>query len=141
MYAHFPASTVMAYLRDGGGWSHLGSYAAATLLGCIGYGSVFLLMGCLFKNPTFPAAAVLIWESINSFVPAILQKFSVIYFLKSLCPIEAPPQVGSFFSMLLVNADPVSPTVAIAGGIGFALLVLVVAALQVRRMEVNYGTD
>ena len=94
MYAHFPAAMVGSYLRDGNGWSHLAAYAGATALGCLGYaGSVFLLMGALFRNPIFPAAAILIWESINAFVPPLLQKFSVIYYLKSLCPIEAPPDV------------------------------------------------
>jgi ABC-type transport system involved in multi-copper enzyme maturation permease subunit len=141
LYAHFPAATVSSYLRDGNGWSHLFSYAGATLLGCIGYGSVFLLMGAIFRNPIFPAAAVLIWESINAFLPAMLQKFSVIYYLKSLCPIEAPPDVGPPLSMLIVNADPISPVIAVGGMLLFAAFVVVIAAVQVRRMEINYGTD
>jgi ABC-type transport system involved in multi-copper enzyme maturation permease subunit len=141
MYAHFPASTVITYLRDDNGWSHLGAYAGTTALGCVGYGSVFLLMGALFRNPIFPAAAILIWEGINTFVPPLLQKFSVIYYLKSLCPIEAPPTVGPPFSLFLVNADPVAPGVAITGILLFTLLVVIIATLQVRRMEINYGTD
>jgi hypothetical protein len=141
MYAHFPISMVNAYLRDGNGWSHLAGYAGTTALGCIGYGSVFLLMGALFRNPIFPAAAILIWESINAFVPPLLQKFSVIYYLKSLCPIEAPPGIGPPFSLLLVNADPIAPGLAISGILLFTILVVVIAALQVRRMEINYGTD
>jgi hypothetical protein len=141
MYAHFPSSMTMAYLREGG-WSHLFAYAGITVLGCVGYGSVFLLAGALFRNPIFPAAAVLIWESINAFVPAVLQKFSVIYYLKSLCPIEAMPNLSdSPFAILIVNADPISPMIAIPGILLFTALVLVVAALQVRRMEINYGTD
>jgi hypothetical protein len=110
-------------------------------LGCIGYGSVFLLTGTLFRNPIFPAAGILIWESINSFLPPLLQKFSVIYYLKSLCPIDAPPNVGTPLSLLTVNADPVAPAVAVAGMLVFTFMVLVIAALQVRRMEINYGTD
>ena len=85
------------------------------MLGCVGYGSVFLLAGALFRNPVFPAAGMLIWESVNTLLPALLQKFSVIYYLKSLCPMEAPIEGGSFASMLVVNADPVSPFIAIAG--------------------------
>lgn len=141
MYAHFPATTVISYLRDGNGWSHLAAYAGTTVLGCIGYGSVFLLMGALFRNPIFPAAAILIWESINAFVPPLLQKFSVIYYLKSLCPIEAPPGVPPPFSLMIVNADPIEPAVAICGMLLFTLLVVFIAAMRIRRMEINYGTD
>ncbi len=141
LYIHFPSSTVMSYLREGGGWSHLIAYAGVTILGCVGYGSVFLLSGALFRNPIFPAAGVLIWESINTFLPSVLQKFSVIYYLKSLCPIDAPPNLEGPLAMLTVNADPISPMIAIPGILLFTALVLVVAALQVRRMEINYGTD
>jgi hypothetical protein len=141
LYAHFPAVTVAAYLRDGHGWQHLAAYASTTALGCIGYGSVFLLMGALFRNPIFPAAAILIWESINTFLPPLLQKVSVIYYLKSLCPIEAPPDVGPPLSLLVVNADPASPAVAISGIILFTVMVLLITAAQVRRMEINYGSD
>ena len=141
LYAHFSSTTIMAYLRDGHGWWHVASYAGTTVLGCVGYGSVFLLAGALFKNPIFPAAIVAVWESINSFVPPLLQKFSVIYYLKSMCPIEAPPDVGPPLSLLIVNADPISPVIAVPGILLFTCLVLVVAALQVRRMEINYGVE
>jgi len=141
MYAHFPWTTVSSYLRDGNGWSHLAAYAGASALGCIGYGSVFLLAGALIRNPIFPAAALFIWEGINAFVPSLLQKFSVVYYLKSLCPIEAPPGVPPPLSLLIVNADPIEASVAVCGMLVFTLLVVVIAALQVRRMEINYGTD
>lgn len=141
MYAHYPSSVVTGYLRDGQGTAHLAAYAATALLGCIGYGSVFLLTGTLFRNPIFPAAAVLIWESINSFLPGLLQKFSVIYYLKSLLPIDSPLSNGTPFSVLTVNVDPVAPAIAVVGMFVFTALVLVVAALQVRRMEINYGSD
>ncbi len=138
---HFPYDMVMSYLRFGNGWSHLAAYVGATILGCVGYGSVFLLAGALFKNPIAPAAIVAVWESINSFLPGVLQKFSVIYYLKSMCPIEASPDVGPPFSLLVVNADPISPAIAVPGIIAFTLLVLVVAAMQVRKMEINYGAE
>ena len=141
MQLHFPSSTIMTYLRDGHGWSHVASYAAATMLGCVGYGSVFMLAGAMFKNPIIPAAVVALWEGINPFLPGVLQKFSVIYYLKSLCPIEADANIEPPFSMLVVNADPISPAIAIFGMLAFTALVLVVAALQVRRMEINYGTE
>jgi hypothetical protein len=141
LYAHFPWHVVQDYLRAGNGWSHLFSYIEVTALACIGYGSVFLAAGALFRNPIIPAAAILLWEGINAFVPALVQKFSVIYYLKSLCPIEVPPQAGPLLSLLAVNPEPISPLIAIPGLLLFTLIVLVVAALQVRRMEINYGND
>jgi ABC-type transport system involved in multi-copper enzyme maturation permease subunit len=138
---HFPATVVMTYLRDGNGWSHVMSYAATTILACVGYGSVFLLAGAIFKNPIIPAAIVAMWESISTFLPGILQKFSVTYYLKSLCPIEATPDVPPPFSMLIVNADPISPVIAVAGMLLFTCFVLVVAAVKVRHMEIAYGTE
>jgi ABC-type transport system involved in multi-copper enzyme maturation permease subunit len=141
MSAHFPLSMIESYLWEGGGWAHLIAYAGVTMLGCVGYGGVFLLTGALFRNPIVPAAAVLIWESANAFMPSVLQKFSVIYYLKSLCPIEAPPDAGPVLSLLVVNADPISPAIAVPGILLFTALVLIVAGLQVRRMEINYGTD
>lgn len=141
MYAHFPMRTLQAYLNGGNGWSHLGAYVTVTMLACVGYGSVFLAAGALFRNPIIPAAVVLVWEGLNPFLPGLLQKFSVIYYLKSLCPIEVPPQVGPPFSLLAVNVAPISPAIAIPGVLAFTALVLVVAAIQVRRMEINYGTD
>jgi hypothetical protein len=140
-YAHFPWTAMEAYLRDGSGWHHVLSYAGVTTLGCVGYGSVFLLAGSMFKNPIPPAAAVLIWEGVNSFVPAVLQKFSVIYYLKSLCPVEAPPDVGPVFALMVVNADPISSTIAVPGILLFSVFVLVIAASRVRRMEIYYGVD
>jgi hypothetical protein len=60
---------------------------------------------------------------------------------RSLCPIQVPPQVGPPFSLLAINPDPISAAVAIPGILLFTLLVLAIAALQVRRMEIEYGAD
>ena len=57
------------FFFQGGGLSHLGWYVAVTVLACIGYGAVFLLMGVLFRNPMIPAAIVMVWENINTFMP------------------------------------------------------------------------
>jgi ABC-type transport system involved in multi-copper enzyme maturation permease subunit len=141
LYAHFPAQVIQSYLETGNGWAHVSAYIGVTALACLGYGSVFLAAGALFRNPIVPAAAILVWESINAFVPALLQKFSVIYYLKSLVPIDVPPQVGPPFSLLTINADPISARVAIPGILLFTLLVLVIAAFHVRRMEIEYGAD
>jgi hypothetical protein len=114
-----------------------------TALACLGYGSLFLAAGILFRNPILPAAAILVWEAVNPFLPALLKKVSVIYYLRSLCPVDipTPPSTPSLLSLLVSNPDPVSTPVAILGIVIVALLVLYVSSFQVRRMEINYTTE
>jgi hypothetical protein len=71
----------------------------------------------------------------------MLQKFSVIHYLKSLCPIQSDPDAGPLLSLLAINADPTPAYIAIPGLVTLALAVLVLASFQVRRMEINYATD
>ena len=131
------------YLYQGHGMAHAAAYIGVTVLACLGYGAFFLAAGLLFRNPILPAAAILIWEGINPFLPALLKKFSVIYYLKSLCPVEipSPPGTPALLSLLVSNPDPVSTPVAILGIVIVALLVLYVSSFQVRRMEINYTTE
>jgi ABC-type transport system involved in multi-copper enzyme maturation permease subunit len=129
------------YLINGNGLSHIAAYLGATVLACIGYGSIFLAAGVVFRNPLIPAAVILVWESINSILPSLLQKFSVIYYLKSLCPIQIIPESGGFFAMLSINVDPMPPYIAVPGLLLVSAAVLVAASFQVRRMEINYATE
>jgi ABC-type transport system involved in multi-copper enzyme maturation permease subunit len=129
------------YLINGNGFAHIAGYLGATVLACVGYGSIFLAAGVLFRNPLIPAAVILVWESINSFLPSLLQKFSVIYYLKSLCPIQVIPETGAFFAVLSVNTDPMPAWIAVPGLLLVSAAVLVAASFQVRRMEINYATE
>ena len=129
------------YLINGNGLSHIAAYLGATVLACIGYGSIFLAAGVVFRNPLIPAAVILVWESINSLLPPLLQKFSVIYYLKSLCPIQIIPESGGFFAILSINVDPMPPYIAVPGLLLVSAAVLVAASFQVRRMEINYATE
>src|SRR5437588_815085 len=81
---HFHPSIVQQYLEAGGIRDVL-AYVGITALACVGYGAVFLVMGFLFRNPIIPAALVLVWESMNPFLPSLLKKLSVIFYLQSLC--------------------------------------------------------
>lgn len=141
MYAHYDWNTMRAYLFESGGWEHVLAYLGVTILACIGYGSVFLAAGVLVRNPIIPAGVILVWEAINSFLPAVLQKASVIFYLKSLCPIQVPPQVGPPLSLMAINVDPMPAYVAIPGLLLLAIVVLYLAALRVKRMEINYATE
>jgi ABC-type transport system involved in multi-copper enzyme maturation permease subunit len=131
------------YLYQNHGLAHAAAYLGITVLACVGYGAFFLAAGMLFRNPILPAAAILVWEGINPFLPALLKKFSVIYYLKSLCPVDVPSPPGTppLLSLLVSNPDPVSAPLAILGIVTVALLVLYVSSFQVRRMEINYTTE
>ena len=131
------------YLYQNHGLAHAAAYLGVTALACLGYGAFFLAAGMLFKNPILPAAAILIWEGVNPFLPALLKKVSVIYYLKSLCPVDipSPPGMPPLMSLLVSNPDPVSAPAAILGIVMVAMLVLYVSSFQVRRMEINYTTE
>ena len=131
------------YLYQNHGLANAAAYLGVTALACLGYGAFFLAAGMLFKNPILPAAAILIWETANPFLPALLKKFSVIYYLKSLCPVDipTPPGMPGILSLLVSNPDPVSMPVAILGIVIVSLLVLYVSGFQVRRMEINYTSE
>jgi ABC-type transport system involved in multi-copper enzyme maturation permease subunit len=131
------------YLYHNHGLAQGAAYLGVTALACLGYGAFFLAAGMLFRNPILPAAVILVWEAVNPFLPALLKKFSVIYYLKSLCPVEipSPPGTQPLMALLVSNPDPVSAPVAILGIVAVALLVLYVSSFQVRRMEINYTSE
>jgi ABC-type transport system involved in multi-copper enzyme maturation permease subunit len=140
---HFNDRAKDLYLYQYHGLEHAAIYVGVTVLACIGYGAFFMVAGMLFRNPIIPAAAVLIWEGINPFLPAVLKQFSVIYYLKSLCPVEIPVSPGTpgLFALLISNADPISPPLAMAGILVVAFIALFVSSMQVRRMEINYTSE
>jgi len=140
---HYTAAEQDLYLYHNHGLEHAASYAGVTLLACLGYGAFFLVAGMLFRNPVAPAAVALIWEGINPFLPAVLKQFSIIYYLKYLCPVEIPvaPGTSPLFALLISNSDPISAPVAILGILVVSVIALYISSLQVRRMEVNYTTE
>lgn len=125
------------------GYSHMAWYLTAAVLGCVGYGSVFVAAGLLLRNPIIPAAVLLAWEAINGFLPDVLQKLSVLHYLQSLCPVPAPMDSGApaLMKMLLNPAAPSSKLGSILGLLAVTALVLWTAAQAVRRLEINYGTE
>ncbi len=106
---------VTAYLH-GPGWGHVVEYLGVTALACAGYGSVFLAVGLVFRNPIIPAAIVLVWEGANVFVPASLKTISVIYYLQSLCPVVAEPQNDMSTPLRLLMAASCRDVWQLGGG-------------------------
>ena len=121
--------------------AHLAAYLGVTVLACLGYGAVFLMMGLLFRNPMIPAVAVLIWESITVFVPPLLKKISVIYYLESLCPVRVPFRGGGGSALFAISGEPVPAWLAVPGLLLLAAALVALSALRIRRLEVNYGAE
>lgn len=139
---HFDPGQVAGYLH-GTGWSDIASYLGVTALACAGYGSLFLAAGLLFRNPIIPATAVMLWESINLFLPAALKKISVIFYLQALCPSVAAPEndLPALLRMLISSAEPPPAWLAISGLTAVVAALLAIAAWRARRLEINYGTE
>lgn len=128
---------------NAGGLSHLFWYTAAAVLGCVGYGSVFLAVGLYVRNPIVPAALLLAWEGVNGVLPHVLQKMSILHYLQSLCPVPAPMD-GDAPMLIRLLAAPAAPASVPGAMLGLLLLtafVLWIAARAVRRMEITYGAE
>jgi hypothetical protein len=143
IFWHHGRDLMNAYMFGGPGLSHLMSYVTAAVLACLGYGSLFLAAGVLFRNPLIPAALLLVWEGINGFLPALLKKFSVIYWLQSVCPIPLPiqPEKGNIMQLLVIDADPAPAGMAILNLLLIAGFVIVWAAMRARTLEIAYGAE
>src|SRR5689334_4521627 len=125
------------YLWRGPGLHQFGSYVLVASLACVGYGAVFLMSGLFFKNPMIPAAVVWVWENLNPFLPSVLKKISVIFYLKSLSPVEIP--IPPPFNVMVVDADPSPAWVAIPGLLAVAAILIFYSAISARQAEISYG--
>jgi hypothetical protein len=136
------AVQVHAYWTSAG-IGHLFWYTAAAVLGCLGYGSVFLAVGLYLRNPIVPAALLLAWEGASGIFPSVLQKMSILYYLQSLCPVPAPmdDNAPTLIRLLAAPAAPASRPGAILGLVLLTAFVLWIASRAVRRMEISYGAE
>jgi ABC-type transport system involved in multi-copper enzyme maturation permease subunit len=134
-YSRFGAAGT-AYIFDGPGLGQLWSYLLVTALACLGYGSVFLALSLVFKNPVVPGIVLLGWETVMPIFPSWAQKLSVTFYLKHLCPVKLMPQGP--LAIFTVVAEPVAPWLAVVGLICLALAVLVLSCFLIRRLEITY---
>src|SRR4029079_784780 len=130
----FPTES-RSYFFGGAGAGHLLTYLGVTILACIGYGAVFLIMGLFFRNPIVPALLLYGWEWLNFLLPPGLKKLSVIHYLQSLVPV--PISEGPF----AVVAEPTPAYIAIPSMLVVTIIVLILAAYRIRHMEIRYGSD
>jgi ABC-type transport system involved in multi-copper enzyme maturation permease subunit len=130
----FPAES-RSYFLGGAGAGHLLTYLAVTILACIGYGAVFLIVGLFFRNPIIPGLLLYGWEWINFLLPPGLKKISVIHYLQSLVPV--PMSEGPF----AVLAEPTPAWIAVPSLFLFTAVILYLASRHIRRMEISYAGE
>jgi ABC-type transport system involved in multi-copper enzyme maturation permease subunit len=135
LYIPRGVSASSQHLFSGPGLGQALTYIGVTILACIGYGAVFLVVGLFFRNPIVPALALYGWEWINFLLPPLLKKLSVIHYLRSLSPVSMPE--GPF----AIVAEPTPAWIAIPGLLAMTAVVLVIAAVRIRRMEIRYGSE
>ena len=141
MLWQFERGVIVEFLASSG-WSQFAAYLSVTALACVGYGSVFLAVGLLFRNPVVPTAVVLLWESANPFLPPLLKKTSMIYYLQSLCPVTASQgNLPPLMYLLISPTQPAATLTAVTRIVLLTLIVLVLASFIARKLEINYSTD
>jgi ABC-type transport system involved in multi-copper enzyme maturation permease subunit len=138
MYAHF-GSAGRAYVFDGPGLGQLAAYLAVTLLACTGYGAIFLALSLVVKNPILPGIVVLLWETFHAVLPSLLQKLSVMFYLKQLCPVSIP--YDGILALFAVVAEPVPAWLAVPGLLILCSAILVYACRRMRQTEISYLAD
>lgn len=138
VYAHEGAAG-KAFVFDGPGLGHLAAYLGVTMLACLGYGSIFVAISLVIKNPIIPAIFVLGWETFHAILPSLLQKFSIMFYLKQLSPVSVPSE--GFLALFTVGSDPVSPWLAVPGLLCLCTGILIFACLRIRKMEISYLAD
>jgi ABC-type transport system involved in multi-copper enzyme maturation permease subunit len=129
----YPAN--VDYLFDGPGMGQVLTYLGITLLACLGYGAVFLVIGLFFRNPIIPALLVYGWEWLNFLLPPVLKKISIVHYLHTLAPV--PMNEGPLATVV----EATSPWISVPSLIVFTALVLLLAGVRIRRTEIGYGVE
>jgi ABC-type transport system involved in multi-copper enzyme maturation permease subunit len=138
MYATYGAAG-HDYVFNGPGLGQLEAYLTITVLACLGYGAVFLLLSLMFRNPTPAAMLVMGWEAINPIAPSLLQKISVASYLRHLMPVNVSAE--GIFALLTVQTEPESAWTATLGLLVLIVLVLVYSCYRIRTLEIRYTTE
>ncbi|MGA8739556.1 MAG: hypothetical protein WB561_00050 [Terracidiphilus sp.] len=127
------------FMLHGPGFGQIEAYLLIVVLACLGYGSLFLLLSLMFRNPMPGAMLLLGWEAINPVMPSLLQKFSVASYLRHLMPVSVPAE--GVFALLTVETEPVSAWVAVLGLLALIVVVLTYTCYRMRQLEIRYTTD
>lgn len=135
LYLPHGGAAMSQHLFGGPGLAHALAYVCVVLLGCVGYGAVFMAIGLRFRNPIVFSAIVWLWESASFLLPAVLKRLTMVHYLEALCPV---PVSGGPFALL---SDPPSPWLSVPGIAALSAALLWTAFHAIKRMDVQYGTD
>jgi ABC-type transport system involved in multi-copper enzyme maturation permease subunit len=130
----------VAIMPYGESW-HIGStIAMITLLSCPAYAAVYLLIGTLFpkRSMVIAVAYTLIFELIISFVPALINTFTVQYRIRTLLFLwsDMPPIDDDVNSLLaFIGEPPAWEHVVVLLAYTMTLLVLAVGAVRGREFS------
>jgi ABC-type transport system involved in multi-copper enzyme maturation permease subunit len=130
----FPSESARFFF-EGAGAGQILAYLGVTILACLGYGAVFLLVGLFFRNPIIPGLMLYGWEWLNFLLTPFLKKISVIHYLHSLVPV--PMSEGPF----AVLVEPTPAWISVPSLLLFTGVVLFLASLHIRRMEISYAGE
>ena len=133
-FSLFPTES-SRFFTNGAGAGQMLAYVGVTILACIGYGAIFLLVGLFFRNPIIPALLLYGWEWINFLLPPLLKKLSVIHYLHSLVPVQMSE--GPF----AVLVEPTPAWISVPSLLLFTGVVLFLASLHIRRLEISYASE
>ena len=76
---------------------------------------------------------------LNIFLPSWLKKISILYYLRSLTPVE--PGLYGPGALIGGVADPASTPVAIVSLFAITSVLLLLAANELKRSEISYSSD
>jgi len=138
MYAGYGAAGV-DFMLHGPGLGQLEAYLLIMVLACLGYGSIFLMLSLMFRNPIPGALLLFGWEAINPVMPSLLQRFSVASYLRHLMPVNVPGD--GIFALLTVQTEPVPAWAAVLGLLILIAAVLAYSCIRIRRLEIRYTTE
>jgi ABC-type transport system involved in multi-copper enzyme maturation permease subunit len=125
--------TGMGHLGTAQGFSELASYVGMTMLGVLGYGAAFLMLGSVLRSPGYLVALLFAWEWFEFLLPPLLKQLSVVHYIKVLTPFPIPE--GPFALL----ADPVPAWQAILQMLVYAAVGVGIAAFATSRTDLDYG--
>ena len=129
-------SESMEYIFQGPGLLQIFSYLAIVAFGVLAYGALFMTLGLFLKNPIIPALGLFLLEFANPWLPAVLKKLSIVYYLDSMLPLRT--ETARLFA---VQADPAPIWLAVIVLLALAAGLVALATTRVRAMELSYGTE
>ncbi|NKB35354.1 MAG: hypothetical protein GKR91_19825 [Pseudomonadales bacterium] len=135
LYLSFGFDAIVTDITNGIALQQTGQYLGIIFLACMGYGSLFMAAGLLFRNPLIPLVVIAGWETIHFILPPALKVFSVIFYLKGLLPI--PLDEGP----LAVIVAPPPVWVSILGMFGLCAVTVTISVLLMKNLEVKYTDE